>query len=342
MKAAVVAGPGTVLVRDVPDPRPGAGEVLIRVASAGVCGTDVHIAAGRHAQATLPLVPGHEIAGHVESLGEGVRDLTVGQAVAVDPVIACGMCHFCRRGLRNHCLRFGAIGVTRAGGFARSVVAPAANTYPTGELPLDQAVFAEPLGCILWGLKRLDPPVASTALLFGAGPIGLLLLQGLLVRGVARVTVVDPVERRLAIARRLGAASTFMPGPELYESLRDAAPFGFEVVAEATGDPAVVQGMFAYAAPGGKILIFGVSPEDARVAVSPHEVYAKDLSIIGSFSLAGTFAEALTLLASGRIKTAPLVSHRIPLDGLAMFLTGDRRAAQAGSIKVLIDLGAWE
>ena len=340
MKAAVVTRPGTVLVREVPDLRPGPGDVLIRVTSAGVCGTDVHIVTGHHVQATLPLVPGHEIAGHVESLGEGVRDLAVGQAVAVDPVIACGTCHFCRRGLRNHCLRFGAIGVTQPGGFARYVIAPAANTYPVGDLPLDQAVFAEPLGCIVWGLKRLDPPLASTALLFGAGPIGLLLLQGLLAKGVARVTVVDPVERRLEIARQLGAGLTLTPGGELNGTLRDAAPYGFEVVAEATGNPAVVEGMLAYAAPGGKILIFGVSPEAAGVAVSRYDVCAKDLSIIGSFSLAGTFPEALTLLAAGRIKTAPLVSHRLPLEGLAEFLTRDRRAAREDSIKVLIDPGA--
>ena len=120
MKAAVVTRPGTVLVQEVPDLKPGPGDVLIRVATAGVCGTDVHIVTGHHAQVTLPLVPGHEIAGHVESIGEGVHDLTAGQAVAVDPVIACGTCHFCLRGLRNHCLRFGAIGVTRPGGFARA------------------------------------------------------------------------------------------------------------------------------------------------------------------------------------------------------------------------------
>jgi D-arabinitol dehydrogenase (NADP+) len=340
MKAAVVTRPGTVLVREVPDLQPGPGDVLIKVTSAGVCGTDVHIVTGRHAQVTLPLVPGHEIAGHVESVGEGVHDLAVGQAVAVDPVIACGTCHFCRRGLRNHCLRFGAIGVTQPGGFARYVNAPAVNTYPVGDLPLDEAVFAEPLGCILWGLKRLDPPLASPALLFGAGPIGLLLLQGLLVKGVATVAVVDPVERRLQIAGQLGASLTLTPGPELNGLLRNAAPFGFDVVAEATGNPAVVEGMLTYAAPGGKILIFGVSPEEARVPVSPYDVYAKDLSIIGSFSLAGTFPEALTLLASGRIKTAPLVSHRLPLEGLAEFLTRDRRDARQDSVKVLIDPGA--
>jgi threonine dehydrogenase-like Zn-dependent dehydrogenase len=339
MKAAVVTRPGTVLVREVPDLQPGPGDVLIRVAAAGVCGTDVHIVTGHHMQATLPLVPGHEIAGHVESVGEGVRDLTVAQAVAVDPVIACGTCHFCRRGLRNHCLRFGAIGITQHGGFARYVIAPAVNTYPVGDLPLDQAVFAEPLGCIIWGLKRLDPPLASTALLFGAGPIGLLLLQGLLAKGVARVTVVDPVDRRLQTARQLGASLTLTPGPDLNGALRDAAPFGFEVVAEATGNPAVVEGMLTYAAPGGKILIFGVGPEEARVAVSPYEVYAKDLSIFGSFSLAGTFSEALILLASGRIKTAPLVSHRLTLEELAEFLTRDRRDARQDSIKVLIDPG---
>ena len=339
MKAAVVTRPGTVLVQEVPDLKPGPGDVLIRVATAGVCGTDVHIVTGHHAQVTLPLVPGHEIAGHVESIGEGVHDLTAGQAVAVDPVIACGTCHFCLRGLRNHCLRFGAIGVTRPGGFARYVIVPAANTHPVGDMPLDQAVFAEPLGCIIWGLKRLDPPLASTALLFGAGPIGLLLLQGLLVRGVARVTVVDPVEHRLQIARQLGASLTLTPGPELNETLLDAAPFGYEVVAEATGNPAVVEGMATYAASGGKILIFGVSPEEARVPLSPYEVYAKDLSIIGSFSLAGTFPEALTLLASGRIKTAPLVSHRLPLEGLGGFLARERSDARRDSIKVLVDPG---
>jgi 2-desacetyl-2-hydroxyethyl bacteriochlorophyllide A dehydrogenase len=339
MKAAVVTRPGAVLVREVPDPQPGPGDVLIRVASAGVCGTDVHIVTGHHRQVTLPLVPGHEIAGHVESIGEGVHDLKAGQAVAVDPVIACGTCHFCLRGLRNHCVRFGAIGVTRPGGFACHVIVPAANTHPVGEMPLDQAVFAEPLGCIVWGLKRLDPPLASTALLFGAGPIGLLLLQGLLVSGVARVTVVDPVEHRLQIARQLGASLTLTPGPELNETLLDAAPFGYEVVAEATGNPAVVKEMVTYAAPGGKILIFGVSPGDARVPLSPHEIYAKDLSIIGSFSLAGTFPEALTLLASGRIKTSPLVSHRLPLEGVAEFLTRERSDARQDSIKVLIDPG---
>src|SRR5262249_27902334 len=180
-------------------------------------------------------------------------------------------------------------------------------------------------------------PLASTALLFGAGPIGLLLLQGLLVKGVARVTVVDPVEQRLQIARQLGASLTLTPGPQLNGTLRDAAPFGFEVVAEATGNPTVVEGMVTYAAPGGKILVFGVSPEEARVAVSPHQVYAQDLSIIGSFSLAGTLPEALTLLQSGRIKTTPLVSHRLPLEGLAEFLTRDRRDARQDSIKVLID-----
>jgi threonine dehydrogenase-like Zn-dependent dehydrogenase len=101
----------------------------------------------------------------------------------------------------------------------------------------------------------------------------------------------------------------------------------------------MVEGMLAYAAPGAKILIFGVSPEEARVAVSPYEVYARDLSIIGSFSLAGTLPDALTLLASGRIKTAPLVSHRLPLEGLAEFLLRDRPAAHENSLKVLIDPG---
>ncbi|PZA06119.1 MULTISPECIES: zinc-dependent alcohol dehydrogenase family protein [unclassified Meiothermus] len=335
MKAAVITRPRTLELQDLPPPKAGAGQVRIRVGATGVCGTDLHLFDG-HFHAQLPLVPGHEIAGVIDQVGPGVRDLEEGQLVALDPVIACGQCWACRRGQRQHCLHFQALGVTRAGGFAQYVVAPAGNAYAVKNLSAAEAAFAEPLGCVVWGLLRLRPEPGSNALVFGAGPIGLLLMQALLAAGVAAVTVVDPVPERLALARSLGAWRTVQSGPKLSEELRDLEPHGFDVVAEATGVPSVVEAMPQYAAVGGKILIFGVAPEEATVRISPYDLFQRDLSVLGSFSLNGTVPQALAWLETGRVQVKPLISHQLSLEQLGLALEYKEHPGMEGALKVLI------
>ncbi|WP_027881801.1 zinc-dependent alcohol dehydrogenase family protein [Meiothermus rufus] len=335
MRAALITQPRNLEVRELPTPHPGPLEVRVRVGATGVCGTDLHLFEG-HFHARLPLVPGHEIAGIIDEVGPGVRGLEEGQLVALDPVIACGQCWACRRGQRQHCLAFQALGVTQAGGFAQYVIAPASNVYPVQGLSMEEAAFAEPLGCVAWGLLRLRPEPGSQALLFGAGPIGLLLMQALLISGASRVVVVDPVAERLALAQQLGAQATVQSGPELEGHLRDLAPHGFDIVAEATGVPSVVAQMPHYAAVGGKLLIFGVAPEEARVSFSPYDIFQRDLSIIGSFSLNGTLPLALEWLQSRRIQVQPLISHRLPLEELAQALAYKEQPGMARSLKVLI------
>lgn len=335
MRAAVITRPRKLEIQDLPPPEVGAGQVRIRVGATGVCGTDLHLFDG-HFHAQLPLVPGHEIAGIIDQVGPGVRDLKEGQLVALDPVIACGQCWACRRGQRQHCLNFQALGVTRAGGFSQYVVAPAGNAYAVENLTAAEAAFAEPLGCVVWGLLRLRPEPGGNALVFGAGPIGLLLMQALLAAGVAAVTVVDPVAERLALAKTLGAARTVQSGPNLSEELRDLEPHGFDVVTEATGVPSVVEAMPQYAAVGGKILIFGVAPEDATVRISPYDLFQRDLSVIGSFSLNGTVPQALAWLETGRVQVKPLISHQLPIEQLGLALEYKEHPGMEGALKVLI------
>lgn len=332
----MITEPGRVEVQDMALPRPGPGEVRVRVEASGVCGTDLHLLHGAFG-ARLPLVPGHEVVGLVDEIGPGVLDLREGERVVLDPVISCGACHHCRRGWRHHCLRYEAVGVTRAGGFADYVLAPAANLYPAGDLAPEVAVFAEPLGCVAWGMRRLEPALGGTAVLFGAGAVGLLLMQGLLAAGVSRVTVVDPIEERLALARSLGAARTVLAGPEAATTLRDLEPYGFDVAAEATGVPAVVAGLPDLATAGGKVLVFGVPPEEASVAWRPHLLFRNDLTVVGSFSLLGTIGTALEWLQSGRVRVDGLVTHRLPLDGLGAALEYKAHPSLAGAQKVLIE-----
>ena len=314
MKAAYYQARHQLDVREAPEPEPGPKDVLIRVRACGICGTDQHIYDGDFG-GPLPLIGGHELAGEVVAVGPDiVEDIRVRQRVAVNPNVFCGSCFYCRRGQVNHCLRWSAIGVTRDGGFADYVVAPEANVYPVGDLDYELAAFIEPISCVVYGLKRLRVPVGANALIYGAGPIGLLMLQLVTHGGASAVAVVDLKQDKLDLARRLGASEAVQAGPAADDALREISPLGFDVVIDCTGVPAVVEHMFTHVRNEGKLLFFGVNPTEARVAISPYDVYRKDLEIHGSFALRYTFHDAFALLQGGAIDVAPLVSDRLPIE----------------------------
>ncbi len=315
MKAAVIETPGQVAVRDVAAPRPAPDEVIVSVALAGLCGTDMHIYAGE-LNYVYPIVPGHEVVGTIATVGKDVADLAPGMRVAFDPNIPCGQCHFCRRLRFNHCLNWQAIGVTRDGGFAEQVAVPAKVVYPIDDLPFEQAVFIEPLSCVVYGLQRAAPAIGDRVLIFGAGPIGLLLMQVIRRAGAAQVVVTDPQEERLKLAAALGADATVPAGDagEQASLLHEGATFGYDMVVDATGVPNVATQCFDYVTPGGKILLFGVCPEDATIPFSPFDLYRRDITVYGSFALNVTFGPAIELLRGGAVDVEPLISHRFPLE----------------------------
>jgi 2-desacetyl-2-hydroxyethyl bacteriochlorophyllide A dehydrogenase len=328
VKAAYYEARHEVAVRDAPDPEPGSKEVLIRVAACGICGTDQHIFHG-DVGGPFPLIGGHELVGEVVGVGEEmVEDIRVGQRVAVDPNVSCGSCFFCQRGQVNHCVRLSVIGVTRDGGFADYVVAPETHVYPVGDMDYEVAAFIEPISCVVYGLKRLRIPVGADALIYGAGPIGLLMLQLVNHGGAGAVTIVDLEQDKLDLARTLGAGEVVLAGGGADAALRAISPLGFDVVIDCTGVPAVVEHMFEHVRNEGKLLFFGVNPTEARISISPFEVYRRDLEVLGTFALRYTFHDAMALLRSGTVDVRPLVSDRFPIDAFpeALELAGSGKA----------------
>jgi 2-desacetyl-2-hydroxyethyl bacteriochlorophyllide A dehydrogenase len=334
MNALVIESPGAASYKEVSTPAPGAGEVLIRVAAAGLCGTDLHIYHGDY-EAEYPVIPGHEFAGTVAARGEGVEDLAVGERVAADPNLFCHRCICCRREMHNQCLNLRAIGVTTDGAFAEYVLVPRDAVYPIGDLPFEQAAFIEPLSCVVYAMQRARPSPGDRVLLFGAGPMGCLLTQMLRHSGAAQLVVVDRVPGRLALATELGASATVLAGEDQDERLRRLSPAGYDFVIDATGVPAVVEHAFAYLCPRATMFIFGVCPNDARVSIEPYQVFRNDWQIIGSFALCYTFQESIRLLQNGVVRIAPLISHRLPLSEAGSAFTSLQ--GDPGRLKVLIE-----
>jgi len=332
MKAAIVDAPGALRVDVVADPVAAEGEVVVAVKVSGVCATDLHIVAGEFI-ARYPIIPGHELAGDIVDVGRGVTDVRVGDRVTVDPSLFCGRCYFCRSNMGNHCLEWNGIGTTRPGGFAEFVAVPARNVYPLGVLDHQQGAFVEPLACVVYGMRRLQPRAGDEVLVIGAGPIGLLLIQALRRAGSGRVTVTDRRTERLEVAARLGADVAVLAGADGVRQLRHGAPLGFDVIVDATGVASAIQEHLGLAKPGGRILLFGVCAPEDRISLSPFEVYRKDLTLIGSFALCYTFNPALMLLQSGAVDVRTLVTHTFGLDRCAEALEAVRGG---GALKVQI------
>ena len=308
MRAIVLDRPGSFRVAEVPDPTPGPGQVVVRVDCCGVCGTDLHIMDGEFPPTPYPITPGHEFAGTIAAVaGDVTIDLPIGAQVAVDPSLYCGYCRRCRSGHDNLCENWAAIGDTRNGAFAEYVAVPAANVHllPDG-IEGQLGAMVEPLACAVHGLRRLGPVFGDTIVLAGAGTMGLLLLQLLVRAGAGPVTVVDRVADRLEVARKLGAA-------RVASALGDLDGERFEVAIDATGVPVVIDGVAGLLDRGGRLLVFGVSPAEASISLSPFRIYNDEITVTGSMAILRSFAPAVQLLGAGAVDPRPLLSAPLPL-----------------------------
>jgi len=326
MQAIVYTAPGEFGLAPLDVPSPAPGSVRLKVAACGVCHTDIDVLHGRYGDSTYPLVPGHEYAGVVEAVGEGVTDLVVGERVVVDPNVSCGRCRYCKRGLRNLCEHLGAYGVTMNGGFAEYGVVDRSAVHPIGDMPFDLAALAEPLACVLNGVGQLALEGAHDALVFGGGPIGLLMALALRDAGIADVSVVDIDENRLAFAESLGLRPV-LSGTDELAGLRRS----MDVVVDATGVPAVVEGLVDFAANGGSVLLFGVCPPDSTVRISPFDVFRRQIRVAGSHSLNHNVPEALAVLGRSGDVLGRVISHRLELADIGPYL---QHGGEAGSMKV--------
>ena len=314
------------------------GEVRIRNMAAGICGTDVHIYEGGKGSAdvTPPVVLGHEYAGLVTEVGEGVTTVRVGDRVTVDPNIYCGKCRPCRMGKKQLCHHLEAVGVTRDGGFAEYSIVPEGQCFALRpETDYETAAMAEPLACCLHGIDRAAIAPGESVCVIGGGTIGLLMVQLARLAGAARVGLSEPVEARRQVGRTLGADAVFNP---LEGDFAGAfADFfgedGPDVTIECVGNLSAVRQALSLAGRGGRILLFSVPDPDSEVSVRLFDVYKKELTILGSFINPDTHRRAVELLDSGRIRTAELITHRFPLAELEQAIVTQKSAE---SIKVLV------
>jgi D-arabinitol dehydrogenase (NADP+) len=319
MKAVVYDAPRRYTVKDIPAPEAGAGEVRIKMLQVGVCGTDLHIHAGDF-NAVFPLIPGHEMVGVVDQVGEGVTRFALGEQVSVNPNVHCGHCDYCRAGRLILCENLKGYGSNFPGFFAEYVTVPETLVFSVDGIPADTAVFTEPAGCAMHGLETLALRPGSSALVLGAGPTGLLLAQLIAGGGASSVTVAAPSQFKLDTATGLGIDTTVRIDRDAPENaiaaLKAASPdgTGYDVVVEATGSPKIGELCVPLTRNGGTVLVYGVTHADDLVSFHPFDVFRREITIKGSFAEITSFAAAIEALRRGRVKTDGIITHRFSLD----------------------------
>ncbi len=318
MKAAVFSGPNDLKVERVPVPEVGADDVLLKVDMCGICGTDVHILRGSFPAPNLPLIPGHEFAGHVVAVGDNVDHVRVDDYVTADINLACGHCYFCRRQQKLFCDQIRQIGVHTNGALAEYVKAPAAAIYHVPEeLSAQQGAYIEPLACAVHGQARAAITPGSSVVIIGAGPMGLAHIQLAKLKGAAPIIVTEMNRVRLDKARELGADHVIDAGArDAVEAVKELTEGrGADYVIEAVGSIPTYKQAFEMVRRGGTLVAFGAAPSTASLELKPFDIYSKELNIVGSY--AGTYAtwpEAIALIQGGRFDPEQIVTEVVPLD----------------------------
>jgi L-iditol 2-dehydrogenase len=333
MRAAVLRGVGDVVVEERPVPEAGPGEVLVRVASVGVCGSDTHYYEhGRIGQFVVesPLVLGHEAAGEVAALGPGVTSLAVGQRVSVEPGVPDLTCEQCLAGRYNLCpgMRFFATPPVD-GAFAEYVVVHAAFAHPVPDtIGDDAAALLEPLSVGIWACRKGRVGPGSRVLVTGAGPIGLVSVQAARAFGATEVVVSDVNPERLALARELGATDVVDARTASVTDL----PRRPQVLLECSGHPAATASAIRALDRAGRAVLVGMGGDELPLPLSV--VQERELEVTGTFRYAGTWPTAIALVAAGRIDLDRLVTGTYGLAAAADALVVGRRDPQ--SVKVVV------
>lgn len=321
MKAAVFHSPDNLSIEEVPRPHAKAGEVVLKVDRCGICGTDLHILRGNFPAPNLPLIIGHEFAGRIVEVGQGVTNVKEGDKATVDINISCGTCYFCRHNQKLFCPYVRQLGVHDAGGMAEYVVAPAANAYLLPDsMPTEAAAYIEPLACAVHGQDRVKIETGEIVAVIGGGPMGLAHAALAKLNGAARVIVSEPMQSRRELAQELGADIGLDPmSSDAVEQVLEATEGrGADVVIEAVGSIRTYEDAVRMVRRGGRLLAYGAAPPDAEMALRPFDVYSKELTIVGSY--AGTYEtwpKAIDLIANGRFDPSRIVDDVRPLSKAA-------------------------
>lgn len=324
MSAGVYRGAGRVATERVPVPEISAGEVLVRVAACGICGTDIKKI--QHGFVAPPQIFGHEVAGTVVEVGRGVTQWKLGDRVVCFHHVPCGRCFYCQRRLFSQCSAYKKVGLTagfdpNGGGFAEYVrampwVTERGVVAIPPEVSFEEATFVEPVNTCLKAVEKARIARGETVLVIGQGPIGLLLLLLAKLAG-ATVLASDPIPQRRAVSERLGAAAAFDPiaGGLVQEVQARTAGRGADVVLVAVPLPNILAEALALARPGGRVLLFAQNDPHMKIEFPAAEVGVEEKEILGSYSAAvDRQEESAALVFSRALPVAQLITHRFPLE----------------------------
>ena len=321
MLAAVLHEPKRLCIDEVDAPQPKPGQVQIRVRAGGICGSDLsYYFKGKSGDFAVrePFVLGHEVAGEIAALGEGVNGLRVGQRVAVNPGLNCGECRFCVKGMTNHCLNMRFMGSASTfphmQGMFRQYIAVAARQCVAVPDALDfaQASMAEPLAVALHALRHAGSLVGAQVLVIGCGPIGCILLSVARRAGAHRLVALDLADKALQMAATLGADQTVLATDQAQVEAWSQSRGTFDVVIEASGSPAGLDTALRAARAGATVIQVGNLPA-GQSPVAANLVMAKELRYQGSFRFTDEYAVAAEEIATGKIDLSPLMTHVFPL-----------------------------
>jgi L-iditol 2-dehydrogenase len=347
MRAIVYHGPQQLILEDVAEQPRGAGEVRLIVEAAGICGTDVRIYKGEHRAYANQAgrIPGHEVVGRVvEADPSDLREgMSIGDRVFLAPNIGCGSCARCASGNENLCSWTQAIGITLDGGFAESVIVPAAavaqgNLIPVSEsIIAESAVLIEPLACVLRGQEKVRTRPGETVLVAGAGPVGLLHVALAKATGAGVVICSEPSASRRAAAQRAGANFVIDPmAVGLEEAVADlTAGEGVDVVITAAPIHALQASALEMAGPGGRVLLFGGLPKSRpTVKINTNAIHYKELTVVGTTaSTTDDCRRASQLVNLGVIDLEGMTSDVLQL---GRFSTAIEKAQDASALKVVL------
>ncbi len=345
MKALLLTAPSTLAITDLETPEPDAGEVRVRIAACGICGSDVHGYTGSTGRRIPPLVMGHEAAGIIDAVGQNVSGQMIGQRVALDSTVFCGECEFCCYGKENLCTHRQVLGVScdayrRQGCFAEYAIVPEMCVYPLpDQMGFVAASLLEPLTIGLQAVRLGNAgPATRSAVVIGAGTIGLAIIVALKSYGVQRIAAVDLDASRLKEATEFGADAVFEADKTTAKQLAEwgassADTDGADLVLEAVGAAASVETAIHAVTRGGSVVLVGnVSPV---VELPLQTVVTRQIRLQGSCASAGCYPEAIELAASGAVDLSRFVSRVAPLDdGVAWFERLHNR--EPGLLKVVL------
>jgi L-iditol 2-dehydrogenase len=346
MLAAVYHGPNDLRVEDVPVPKIGKGELLVKVLCASICGTDLRILHGNHRMFTPGTVriPGHEVVGTIADIGIEINDYSVGQRVFCAPNTGCGHCLQCITGNNNLCANYDAIGVTSDGGFAEYVRIPAKSVQQGNVIPVSESVdpavaaLMEPFACVLRGQNAMQIKTGEVVLIIGAGPIGIMHTKLAKARGAGCVIVSEPLPYRAAQARRMGADRVVDPTSENLKSIlnEESHGRGADVIIVAAPVHAAQETALDLAAISGRVNFFGGLPKDRpTINFDSNLVHYKELVITATTACSTADCwQATQIVNSGLVDLTDVVSQRFPLkDALFAFAAAEDRE----SLKIVLE-----